>query len=141
MYNEKLIGKMHWERFLNINALSSCRWFGKTVFIRNLSSTKYVGEVELDFFKEYWKYKNEQIEIFGFICKKSCDKIMSVHCRMVEGQIYEILKKNGNHKVIMHWYSGNEMWLEKFINLGAYFSVNSNIMESANGKHMIKKSQ
>ena len=54
---------------------------------------------------------------------------MSVHCRMAEQQIYEILKKNGNRKVIIHWYSGNEIWLEKFINLGAYFSVNFNQKE------------
>lgn len=113
--------------------------FGKAFFIRNLSTTKYVGEVGLDFSKEYLNYKNEQIEIFDFICKKSCDKIMSVHCRMAEQQTYEILKKNGNRKVIIHWYSGNEIWLEKFINLGAYFSVNFNMMGSVNGKQIIKR--
>lgn len=113
--------------------------FGRESFVRNLSSTKYVGEVGLDFSKEYLSCKNEQIEIFDFICKKSCDKIMSVHCRMAERQTYEALKKNGNKKVIIHWYTGNEIWLEKFIDLGVYFSVNSNMMRNANGKQSVDK--
>lgn len=113
--------------------------FGKRAFINNLVKTKYVGEVGLDFSKEYSGSINKQIEIFDFICETSVDKIMSIHCRMAEEKTYEILKRNKNHKIIIHWYSGNEEWLEKLIDLGAYFSVNSNMLTSAKGRNIISK--
>jgi TatD DNase family protein len=113
--------------------------FEKRTFINNLVKTKYVGEVGLDFSKEFSGSKNKQIEIFDFICEASVDKIMSIHCRMAEEKTYEILKRNRNHKMIMHWYSGNEEWLEKLIDLGAYFSINSNMLASAKGSNIIGK--
>lgn len=113
--------------------------FGKSSFINNLAKTKYIGEVGLDFAKEYSGSINKQIEIFEFICKTSVDKIMSIHCRMAEEKTYEILKRNRNHKVIIHWYSGNAEWLEKLIDLGVYFSVNSNMLVSAKGRNIISK--
>lgn len=112
-------------------------YFNKNSFLRNLSKTKYVGEVGLDFSKKYVKFKEQQIEVFDFICRMSTEKIMSVHCRMAEEKLYEILKKNRNSKVIIHWYSGNTAWLKKFIELGVYFSVNSNMMRSISGKQIL----
>ncbi len=111
--------------------------FNRNSFLRNITKTKYVGEVGLDFSKKYIKFKEQQIEIFDFICRMSKEKIMSVHCRMAEEKLYEILKKNRNGKVIIHWYSGNAVWLEKFIDLGVYFSVNFNMMKSKSGKQII----
>ena len=113
--------------------------FGKASFLRGLSCTKYVGEVGLDFSKEYLCYKDRQMEIFNYICQVSRDKIMSIHCRMAEGDIYRILKENNNKKVVMHWYSGDEKWMEKFIELGCFFSINSNMVRSNTGKQIINQ--
>lgn len=113
--------------------------FGKSSFLRNLSYTKYVGEVGLDFSKEYVCHKDKQIEVFDYICKVSRDKIMSIHCRMAEEDVYRILKKNGNKKIIMHWYTGDERWMERFVELGCFFSVNSNMIRSNNGKQIINQ--
>ena len=38
----------------------------------------------------------------------------------------------------MYWYSGNEYWLSKLSELGCYFSVNANMLNSINGKKNIK---
>lgn len=111
--------------------------FGKASFLRSLSYTKYVGEVGLDFSKEYVCQKDKQIEIFDFICQFSREKIMSIHCRMAEEDVYRILKKNGNKKIIMHWYTGDEKWMERFVELGCFFSVNFNMIRSENGKQII----
>lgn len=80
--------------------------FGKASFLRSLSYTKYVGEVGLDFSKEYTCHKDKQIEIFDYVCQVSRDKIMSIHCRMAEEDVYSILKKNGNKKnnyALVYW--------------------------------------
>lgn len=111
--------------------------FGKASFLRSLSCTKYVGEVGLDFSKEYMYHRDKQIEIFDFICQVSREKIMSIHCRMAETELYRILKKYENKKVIIHWYCGDERWIEKFIEIGCFFSINSNMVRSNIGKRII----
>ena len=63
---------------------------------------------------------------------------MTVHCRKAEEDIYNIIKRHGNTKVVMYWYSGNEYWLSKLSELGCYFSVNANMLNSINGKKNIK---
>lgn len=107
--------------------------FNNSSFINNLYKTKYVGEVGLDFSKEYAAFSDIQLRVFDFICGRAVDKIMTIHCKKAEEDVYRIIKKNGNHKVIMHWYSGNEYWLDKLIDLGCYFSINSNMLSSTKG--------
>lgn len=113
--------------------------FNKSAFLRNLNQTKYVGEVGLDFSPQFCPNKEKQIEIFDYICEKSMDKIMSVHCKKAEEKLYDILNHRKNTKVILHWYSGDEFWLEKFIELGVYFSVNTNMINSDKGSKIIKQ--
>lgn len=111
--------------------------FNKSAFLRNLKRTKYVGEVGLDFSSKFISKKEKQIEIFEFICKNSVGKIMSVHCKKAEETLYEILNKYQNSKVVLHWYSGDEFWLKKFLKLGVYLSVNANMINSARGRKII----
>lgn len=112
--------------------------FNKRSFIKNMHKTKYVGEVGLDYSKEYFSFSEEQRNSFNYICEHSVDKVMTVHCRKAEEDIYNTIKRHGNTKVVMHWYSGNEYWLSKLSELGCYFSVNANMLNSINGKKIIK---
>ncbi|WHH59786.1 TatD family hydrolase [Petroclostridium sp. X23] len=113
--------------------------FNKSTFLKNLKRTKYVGEVGLDFSPKYYKNKDKQIEIFDFICKNSTDKIMSVHCRKAEKILHEILNNNANSRVVLHWYSGDEVWLKKFLLFGTYFSINANMINSDKGRKIIER--
>lgn len=113
--------------------------FIKNAFLRNLKRTKYVGEVGLDFSSKFYSKKEKQIEIFDFICENSIDKIMSVHCKKAEETLYEILSQRKSPKVVLHWYSGDEYWLDKFLNLGVYFSVNANMINSDRGSKIIRQ--
>ena len=113
--------------------------FNRNLFLKNLNRTKYVGEVGLDFSTKYYQKRNEQIEIFNFICQHSIGKVMSVHCRKAEESLYEILNCYDNKKVILHWYTGNEFWLDKFIAMGVYFSVNANMINTDKGSTLIRK--
>lgn len=106
--------------------------FNRSSFLRNINKTKYIGEVGLDFSSKYISKKKEQIEIFNFICEQSSikDKIMTVHCKNAEEDIYNILKINCVKRIILHWYTGGSEWINKFIGLGCYFSINSNMLAS-----------
>lgn len=111
--------------------------FNKSAFLRNLKRTKYVGEVGLDFSPKFSLNKEKQIEIFDFICENSMDKIMSVHCKKAEEVLYEILSHRNSSKVVLHWYSGDEFWLEKFLDIGTYFSINANMINTDRGRKII----
>ncbi|RYE39288.1 MAG: TatD family deoxyribonuclease, partial [Sphingobacteriales bacterium] len=64
-------------------------------FINNLEKTSYIGEIGLDFSKDGIKTKDLQLETFenilGLISGKK--KILSVHSRLAERQIFDLLKK------------------------------------------------
>jgi len=111
--------------------------FNQRSFLSNIHRTKYVGEVGLDFSSRYKDKKTEQIEIFNYICKHATNKIMTVHCNKAEKELFEIISNHRNKKVILHWYSGNEFWLEHFLQLGCYFSINSNMISSDKGRQLI----
>jgi len=111
--------------------------FNKSAFLRNLKRTKYIGEVGLDFSPKFYSKKDKQIEIFDFICENSKDKIMSVHCKKAEEALYKILSHRNNLKVVLHWYSGDEFWLEKFLEFGAYFSINANMINTDSRRKII----
>lgn len=113
--------------------------FNKSSFLRNLERTKYVGEVGLDFSSNFINKRNLQIKIFNFICEHSKNKIMTVHCKKAEKELYEILSTNKNRKVILHWYNGDEIWIEQFLQLGYYFSINNNMITSIKGRDLILK--
>ena len=111
--------------------------FNKYSFLRTLDRTKYVGEAGLDFSSRLVNKKNLQMEIFNFICEQAKNKIMTVHCKKAEKELFEILNVNKNKKVILHWYNGDLFWLERFLELGCYFSINSSMISSIKGREFI----
>lgn len=91
-----------------------------------------VGEIGLDYF-----YKNSakdvQKKVFEDFCKlgKKTDLPLVVHCRDKDNcfeayeEVYRILKnaRIGSGKFVIHCYTGNLFWLEKFLDLGAYIGI------------------
>jgi TatD DNase family protein len=111
--------------------------FNKYSFLRNLDRTKYVGEVGLDFSSRFINKKNLQMEIFNFICEQAKNKVMTVHCKKAEKELLEILSTHKNKKIILHWYTGDRFWLDQFLQLGCYFSINSSMISSIKVREFI----
>lgn len=55
------------------------------------------------------------------------NKVISLHTKDAEEEIYEALKKYNYNKAIIHWYSGDINTLEKLIDLGCYFTISVDI--------------
>ena len=51
-------------------------------------------------------------------------KIISIHSRMAEREVLEILSKYNIATPIFHWYTGPLNLIPPIIELGAYFSIN-----------------
>ena len=101
--------------------------------------TSYIGEVGLDFSKDGYNTKELQIKSFEFVldCIKNKPKIISVHSRRAEKEVLDMLLDKDINNAIFHWYSGSTSILHKIIEAGFYFSLNSAMIKSDNGKKII----
>ena len=98
------------------------------------SSSKMVavGEIGLDFFYGFSDRKS-QLKVMEIFSERALElnKPIIVHCRDKNDKFdaytesYQILKdfaKNGG-KFVVHCFTGNGFWLEKFLELGAYIGI------------------
>jgi len=118
--------------------------FSKNEFIlfsKFLSETSYIGEVGLDFSKEFRTTKNEQYSTFRFVLNSSKQqkKIISVHSRSAELAVLEELVNNKMENVIFHWYTGPLKLIDSIVKRGYYFSINPRMTLSKKGKDIISK--
>ncbi len=115
--------------------------FSKKSFNRNIVKTEYIGEVGLDFKNVNSINREKQLEIFDYISSMAAksNKLLNIHCNKAEEETFTILKKNGNKKVIIHWYTGDIKYAEKLSDLGCYFSINMNMLKNKRTLEIIKR--
>ena len=111
-----------------------------------IHTTRFVGEVGLDFNKQFYRSKELQIEVFSQIigwCQSSpMMKIISIHSVRSDKDVMDILEKydcTKHNNCILHWYSGTLKQLDRAIELGCFFSVNEYMLNSSNGRSIIQK--
>ena len=108
-------------------------------FRQYIDETSYIGEVGLDFSREGLETKEIQIKSFEFVLDiiKGKKKILSLHSRRAEKEVLEMLIAKSVENAIFHWYSGSISVLKKIIDSNFFFSINSAMCESDNGKRII----
>lgn len=114
--------------------------FNKRKFDQYFHTTKYIGEVGLDFSKGYANNKSEQLDVFDYIvsrCGKH-NKIMSIHSRNAEDDVVRILKDHQVKFAVFHWYTGKIEKIGEIVDMGYYFSANIKMLESRKGLSIIK---
>ena len=95
-----------------------------------IEESEIIGEIGLDYvWVEDKSTYEKQREVFKFILEESIkrNKVVNLHTKGAENEIYTILKKHNYNKVIIHWYSGDLETLTKLINLGCYFTISVDI--------------
>ena len=106
-----------------------------------LDQTSYIGEIGLDFSKEGLSTKEDQISTLRKLLEKLEDrkKIISVHSRKAEKELFDLLCEYNINNVIFHWYSGPIDLIPSIISKGYYFSINEAMTISKNGRTIIKE--
>lgn len=113
------------------------------LFKTSFEKSHYIGEVGLDFSKEYIQTKEVQVQVFRDIvklCEQCGEKVVSVHSRKSANIVIEILREyrtQRSNKYIFHWYTGTIPQLEKAIELGCYFSINPSMLKTKSGLEII----
>lgn len=116
-----------------------------TLIEKYIHSTRFVGEIGLDFNKQFYHSKERQIDVFSQIigwCQRSPMKIISIHSVRSDKTVLDILEKydcTKHNNCILHWYSGTLKQLDRAIELGCFFSVNEYMLNSPNGRSIVLK--
>lgn len=111
------------------------------LFKKYLPYTSYIGEIGLDFSREGIGSKEKQVEMLRKILESLSEKrkIVSVHSRRAEKELYSLLREYDIKNVIFHWYSGPSGLISEIEAAGYYFSVNEAMTCSQNGRAIIEK--
>ena len=106
-----------------------------------LYQTSYIGEIGLDFSKEGLSTKEDQVFILRKLLERleGKKKIISVHSRKAEKELFDLLCEYNINNVIFHWYSGPIDLIPSIISQGYYFSINDAMSISKNGRAIIKE--
>lgn len=107
-----------------------------------IEESEIIGEIGLDYlWVEDKSTFNNQRKVFNFILEESVkrNKVLNIHTKDAEDEIYQALKKFNYNKAIIHWYSGDIKILEKYINLGCYFTISVDIGYSEKTNDVLSK--
>lgn len=108
-----------------------------------IENAAYIGEIGLDYNRQFYSSKNKQIDVFENIikwCSSKGGKVISIHSVHADKNVLDILEKydcTKNNKCILHWFSGSLSQLHRAVKMGCYFSINEMMTQSINGRKLI----
>lgn len=110
-----------------------------SLFKRLVDQTSYIGEIGLDFSREGVATKDEQVSVLRELLTaiKGKKKIVSVHSRKAESELFNLLCEYDIENVIFHWYSGPVGLIPEILSRGYYFSINEAMTVSNKGRSII----
>ena len=110
------------------------------LFNRLIYQTSYIGEIGLDFSREGFTTKDEQVAVLRDLLSaiRGKKKIVSVHSRRAEKELLSLLCEYQIENVIFHWYSGPVNLIPAILEQGYYFSVNEAMCLAKNGRAIIE---
>ncbi len=113
--------------------------FQRELFINALKSTRFVGEVGLDFsVARNYKSRDKQKNIFEQICASVKKHVLSIHSRQAEKEVLDILLKHKVKNAIFHWYTGSKELIPYIVESGYFFSLNPAMLKTNRGRGILK---
>jgi len=123
-----------------IHPWNAYRYVNKVCLIKKLiDNVEIVGEIGLDYHyvKDESRY-HAQRKILSLFLSKSVKKIVLVHTKGAERETLDLLRKYGNERVVIHWFSGDHKVLREMIKEGYYFSIVPEVKPSEHIRGIVK---
>lgn len=98
-----------------------------------LESAPAIGEIGLDhrFVEDETKYQaQETVFRYQLDAADQSGKLINLHTSGAEALILEYLRSRTLPAVVIHWYNGPMELVEEFLNLGAYFTIGVEVLQS-----------
>jgi len=100
--------------------------------LANSPGVKAIGEIGLDYKKEYVSFKDKQREIFlkQLDLAKELDLPIIFHCRMAHDDLIRILEEQKEQlSGVVHCFTGNRAQTDKYLGMGLYLGFNGIIFK------------
>lgn len=113
------------------------------LFARLLCEARYVGEVGLDAGPRFYKSFDAQKRVFARIlqmCAEQGGKVLTVHSVRAVSQVLQHLESflpADRARVVLHWFTGSAAEARRAVDLGCYFSVNSEMLRSSKHRALL----
>ena len=107
-------------------------------------STKYIGEVGLDAGRRFYPFFDRQKLVFERVmtlCSRLGDKIISIHSVRTAKQVLDVVERTGAHRTcvpVLHWFNASGSEIRRALELGCYFSVNEQMLQSSRGRSLLE---
>lgn len=114
----------------------------RPLFWEELTKTRFVGEVGLDYVTTAESERALQREVFHGVlerCAESGDKVLTVHSRRAASDVIGMVGASFRGAVILHWFSGSTREAQRALANGLYFSVNPAMVRSKSGQALIER--
>lgn len=105
-----------------------------------LESTRYVGEIGLDFYPTRDHAEREQHHCFEHIVRSCADlggRLVSIHAVKSEETVLDVLERTGctqDNSCILHSYGGSPESLTRAMRMGLFFSIGKRTLSSKRGR-------
>ncbi len=114
-----------------------------------VESTRWVGEIGLDFGKKHADTKEQQVKVFKTLCEKcaadsqaGAPKVLSIHSVGAADCALDILEETGAAtacRCVLHWFSGTSNELARARDLGLWFSVGEKSLATRRGREYARQ--
>jgi TatD DNase family protein len=114
------------------------------LFERLLPETRYIGEVGLDASPRFYKSFEAQERVFDRVlrvCAEHGDKILTVHSVRAVAKVMQHIEKSllpDRGRVVLHWFTGSVSEVRRAVDMGCYFSINSEMLKSAKHRSLVE---
>lgn len=105
-----------------------------------LMESKIIGEIGLD---TVWAPIPLEVQLDAFVYQLEIavqlEKPVILHTKGAEGLILDHLRKYTPPEIIIHWYSGDQKYLDGFNELGCYFTLGPDIGTNASVQEVCRR--
>lgn len=113
-------------------------------FMQQLPKTQLIGEVGLDFYKQYAQFSGVQLRCFRFVCAslKQGRYVISLHSRAADKETLDILESNGlndSSTCVMHGFNGPGDQLTRAVKMGCMFSIGPRQLATKRGREYARQ--
>lgn len=114
-----------------------------SLFSQHVGKVVWVGEIGLDGSSRFRSFWDMQVAVFEQVlrkCSGAGGRVMSIHSRAASAQVLEILARHpGAGTPVLHWFSGKQSEVLSALDMGAYFSVNDQMLQSNSGRAIARQ--
>ena len=110
-------------------------------------TTRYIGEVGLDFGKRGQNLGNQREQLCAFTaiantCARQGGKLLSIHSVKAANEVLDVLERANAFATctcIFHWFSDSGDALDRARKDGCFFSINPHMLETRRGREYIRQ--